>query len=61
MRYRLPPPVRPFDLTPVQLVEAAKRIFTLWWARKISTSLDENRLCAGKLCPSELVPPLGDF
>jgi hypothetical protein len=27
MRQRLPSPLRPFDITPPQLIEAAKRIF----------------------------------
>jgi hypothetical protein len=54
MRYRLPPPVLPFDLTPTHLVEAAKRIFILWWLMP-QAAVDENRICA-----TQAVPPLGD-
>jgi hypothetical protein len=60
MRYRLPPPIRPFDLTPVHLVETAKRIFTLWWARKPPTTLDQSELCSNDFCRPELVSSLGD-
>jgi hypothetical protein len=60
MRYRLPPPVRPFDLTPIHLVDAAKRIFTLLWVKKPPTALNETQLCAVKLCPAELVKTLED-
>ena len=31
MRLRQPSPLRPFDITPPQVVAAAKRIFTLLW------------------------------
>ncbi len=31
MRRRLPSPIRPFDLAPAGVVEAAKRIFAMVW------------------------------
>lgn len=43
MRRRVPSPVRPFDNAPPQVIEAAKRIFTLLWgARKLVS--DQVRL-----------------
>jgi hypothetical protein len=32
VRRRLPTPIRPFEVVPLQLVVAAKRLFSVWWA-----------------------------
>ena len=42
MRRRLPSPIRPFEVVPLQLVVAAKRIFSVWWALNAATSPGEE-------------------
>jgi hypothetical protein len=42
VRKRLPSPIRPFEVVPAQLVVAAKRIFSLWWAMNAGVRAGEE-------------------
>jgi hypothetical protein len=48
VRRRLPSPIRPFEVVPAQLVVAAKRVFSLWWAMNAAVRPGEEACAASE-------------